>query len=113
MQLREDGLLNAVTLHRHRFADASSPYYMHVVSGEGSEISARGVWFTPPMAGAGMICHPLRISTDLEAESGFRFEVGKHALTEHTSTYTPYAFDGRRGRLAYTEGREVVILDYV
>ncbi|KZP33660.1 hypothetical protein FIBSPDRAFT_1036180 [Athelia psychrophila] len=113
LQLKEDGLLNAVTLHRHSFADASSPYRMRVCSGEGAEISARGVWFTPQMASRGMLCHALRITPDLEAESGLIVEVGKHALTEHSSTHTPCAFDGRRGRLAYTEGSDVVILDYV
>ncbi|KZP33689.1 hypothetical protein FIBSPDRAFT_943466 [Athelia psychrophila] len=113
LQLKEDGLLNAVTLHRYGMADASSPYHMHILSGEGSEISARGVWFTPQLASRGMLCHALRVTPDLEAESGLRIEVGRHALTEHSSTYSPYAFDGRRGRLAYTEDSEVVILDYV
>lgn len=109
LQFEEDGLLAMTTLRTQSFDDGVL-YHIHMSPGEGSEISARGVWFMA--RGARTRCHALRVTADLEAESGVRLEVGRHALTEHSAP-TSSAFDGCRGRLAYVEGSEVVILDYV
>lgn len=109
LQFKEDGLLAVMKIRTQSFEDVVF-YNVCMSSGKGSEIHSRGVWFMAQ--GAHTRCHALRVTTDLEAESGVCLEVGKHALAENIEP-TSSAFDGCRGRLAYVDEREVVIVDYV
>ena len=111
LQLEENGLLNAVILHQQHFSN-NLPYYMHLSAGTGSVLSARGVGFRGHMASSTTQHHALRIITDPEEESGYTINVCKHALSEQSIPGST-TFDGYRGRLAYVEFREVVILDYI